>query len=45
LATQLLEITTPDPWDAVHARLGTTPAGGEDCSTLTDELWSPEGEG
>ena len=45
LASQLLEITTPEPWDAVHARLGTTPASGEDFSTLIDELGSPDGEG
>lgn len=34
LASQLLEITTPEPWDAVHARLGTTPASDEDFSAL-----------
>jgi len=36
LASQLLEITTPEPWDVLHARLGTTPASGEDFSTLSD---------
>lgn len=45
LASQLLEITTPEPWDAVHARLGTTPASSEDFAALTDELASPDGEG
>lgn len=45
LASQLLEITTPEPWDAVHVRLGTTPASGADFSTLTDELGEPDGEG
>lgn len=45
LASQLLEITTPEPWDAVHARLGTTPASGEDFSALTSELGSPDCEG
>ncbi len=45
LASQLLEITTPEPWGAVHARLGTTPASGEDFSALMGELGSPDGEG
>lgn len=45
LTSQLLEITTPEPWAAVHSRLGTTPAGGEDFSALTGELGSPDGEG
>lgn len=45
LASQLLEITTPEPWDAVHARLGTTPASREDFAALTGELGSPDGEG
>jgi predicted metal-dependent phosphoesterase TrpH len=45
LASQLLAITTPEPWDGVHARLGTTPASGEDFSALVGELGSPDGEG
>ena len=45
LASQLLEITTPEPWDGVHVRLGTTPASGEDFSELVGELGSPDGEG
>jgi len=45
LASQLLEITTPEPWGAVHERLGTTPASGEDFSELVSELNSPDGEG
>ena len=45
LASQLLEITTPEPWHGVHARLGTTPASGEDFSALMGELGSPDGEG
>ena len=45
LASQLLAITTPEPWDGVHARLGTTPASGEDFSALMGELGSPDGEG
>ncbi len=45
LASQLLEITTPEPWDAVHARLGTTPASGEDFAALRGELGSPDREG
>lgn len=42
---KLLAITTPEPWDRVHTRLGTTPASGEDFSSLTGELGSPDGEG
>ncbi len=45
LASQLLAITTPEPWDGVHARLGTTPTSGEDFSALMGELGSPDGEG
>ena len=45
LASQLLEITTPEAWDVVHGRLGTTPASSEDFSSLMDELGSPDGEG
>jgi hypothetical protein len=45
LASQLLEITTPEPWDAVHSRLRTTPASGEDFSSLTGELGQADGEG
>jgi predicted metal-dependent phosphoesterase TrpH len=45
LASQLLEITTPEPWDAVQARLGTTPASSEDFSRLAAELGSPDDEG
>jgi len=45
LASQLLAITTLEPWDEVHARLGTTPASGEDFSELVGELGSPDGEG
>jgi len=45
LASQLLEITTPEPWDGVHTRLGTTPASGEDFSELVSELGSPDDEG
>jgi predicted metal-dependent phosphoesterase TrpH len=45
LASQLLEITTPEPWDAVHGRLGTTPASSEDFASLAVELGPPDGEG
>ena len=45
LASQLLAITTPEPWDEVNARLGTPPASGEDFSELVGELGSPDGEG
>jgi hypothetical protein len=45
LTSQLLEITTPEPWDSVHARLGTTAASGEDFSALMRELDPPDGEG
>jgi len=45
LASQLLAITTPEPWDGVHARLGTMPASSEDFSKLVSELGSPDGEG
>ncbi len=45
LASQLLEITAPESWDAVHARLGTTPASSEDFSALSGELGSPDDEG
>ena len=45
LASQLLAITTPEPWHGVHSRLGTTPASGEDFSALMGELGSPDGEG
>lgn len=45
LASQLLEITPPEPWDVVHARLSTTPASDEDFSALMGELGSPDGEG
>jgi hypothetical protein len=44
LASQLLEISAPEPWAAVHARLGTTPAGAEDFSGLVGELISPDDE-
>ena len=45
LASQLLEITAAEPWDAVHARLGTTAASSEGCSALSGELGSPDHEG
>lgn len=45
LASQLLEITAPESWDAVHARLGTKPASSEDFSALSGELGSPDDEG
>ena len=42
LASQLLEISPPEPWAAVHARLGTTPASADDFASLAGELGSPD---
>ena len=42
LADDVLEMTVPEPWHAVHARLGTTPASADDFSALTGELGSDD---
>jgi hypothetical protein len=45
LASQLLEISPPPAMEAVHARLGTTPASSEDFASVVDEMGVADGEG
>lgn len=45
LASQLLEISPPPTMEAVHARLGTTPATSEDFASAVDEMGVADGEG
>ena len=45
LASQLLEISPPPAMEAVHTRLGTTPATSEDFASAVDEMSVADGEG
>jgi hypothetical protein len=45
LASQLMAVTRPPAMDAVHERLGTTPASGDDFASVVDEMGPPDGEG
>jgi hypothetical protein len=45
LASQLLEVTPPPAIEAVHQRLGTTPASSEDFASVADQMGSADGEG
>jgi hypothetical protein len=45
LASQLLEVSPPPAVEAVHERLGTTPATSEDFASVVDQMGSADGEG
>ena len=45
LASQLLEVSSPPAMDAVHARLGTSPATDEDFAAVMDGMRPPDHEG
>ena len=45
LASQLLEVSPPPAMEAVHQRLGTTPASGEDFASVVDQMGAADGEG
>ena len=45
LASQLLEVSPPPPMEAVHRRLGTTPATSEDFASVVDQMGAADGEG
>lgn len=45
LTSQLLEVSSPPPIDAVHARLGTVPASSEDFADLVDQMRPRDHEG
>lgn len=45
LASQLMEVSPPRAMDAVHERLGTTPASSEDFASVVDQMGSADGEG
>jgi len=45
LASQLMAVTPPPPMEAVHERLGTTPASRDEFASVVDEMGSPDGEG
>ena len=45
LASQLLELSPPLAMEAVHNRLGTTPASSEDFATVVDQMGAADGEG
>jgi hypothetical protein len=38
LGSQLLEVSPPPAFEAVHQRLGTTPASSEDFASVVDEI-------
>lgn len=40
-----MEVSQPPAMEAVHERLGTTPASGEDFAALADQMGAPDGEG
>lgn len=45
LASQLMEVSPPTAMEAVHQRLGTTPASSEDFATVVDQMGRADGEG
>jgi len=45
LASQLLEVSPPPSMQAVHRRLGTSPASSEAFAELVDEMGPADGEG
>ncbi len=45
LASQLLEVSPPAAIEAVHRRLGTSPASNEDSSSVVDQMGAADGEG
>lgn len=45
LASQLMEVSPPAAMEAVHQRLGTTPASSEDFAAVVDQMGSADGEG
>ena len=45
LASQLLEVSPPPAMEAVHQRMGTTPASGEDFAAVVDQMGPADGEG
>ncbi|HEV7804342.1 MAG TPA: hypothetical protein VGO80_00870 [Solirubrobacteraceae bacterium] len=45
LASQLSEVTPPPAMEAVHQRLGTTPASSEDFASVVDQMGLADGEG
>jgi len=45
LASQLMEVSPPVAMEAVHQRLGTTPASSEDFAAVVDQMGSADGDG
>lgn len=45
LASQLMEVSAPPAMEAVHQRLGTTPASSEDFASVVDQMGPADGEG
>jgi hypothetical protein len=45
LASQLMEVSPPPAMEAVHQRLGTTPASSEEFASVIDEMGRADGEG
>lgn len=45
LASRLMEVSSPSVMEAVHARLGTTPASSVDFASVVDQMGPADGEG
>lgn len=45
LASQLLEVSPPPAMEAVHQRLGTSPASSDDFASVVDQMGTADGEG